>query len=290
MKKSLLVTFSILIIAVLGAAIFVSFPKTEQTAKKKIVASIFSTYDIARNVVGDKLSVELILPPGASPHTYEPSPQDAVKMQNAEIVFVVGYGLDIWAENLAAANAPQAKIVTLDRSINLKMFEGSVDPHYFVSVSNAAIIARTIMEEAIKIDPHNTAYYQTSARNYNSQLEDLFNQGQAKLSTLTDKRLITFHEAFAYFAQDFGLEIAATIEPFPGKEPTAQYLAQVSAIIDKYHIKALFKEPQLSSVVLEGLARDKGIAILTLDPEGGTANSFIQMMRNNIETVWEGMK
>jgi len=292
MKKSLLIIFSILILAVAALAISVSFYKPAVISKKKIVASIFPLYDIAKNIVGDKLDVVNVLPAGVSPHTFEPSPTEAAKIAGAQLIFVVGHGLDIWAERLAAANAPSAKIVTVDRGINLKYLEEKPDPHYFVSVTNAAIIARTILSEVSYLDPQNSNYYLYMAQNYDSYLQRLFSEGQQILADLSDRRIVTFHEAFSYFAADFGLSVVATIEPFPGKEPTGQYLSEVGEIIEKYKVKALFKEPQLSSAVLESLAKDKNVKILTLDPIGGVGerDSFIKMMQYNIRTIWEGLK
>jgi zinc transport system substrate-binding protein len=290
MKKSLIVTFLILLLALAGLAALVALYKPSQVEKKKVAASIFPVYDIARNIIGDKMDVELILPPGVSPHTFEPSPKEAAKIQNAQIIFIIGHGLDIWAENLAKANAPQAIIITLDKNINLRQLGGEPNPHYFVSLKNGAIIAQTIADEISGIDPANRIFYQSQAQSYIAKLNNLLSEGRVKLASLKDKNFITFHEAFGYFASDFGLSVAATIEPFPGKEPSAQYLEDVSKIIDQYRVKALFKEPQLSSAVIEALARDKGIKLLTLDPLGGNTGSFYDMMKSNINTVFEGLK
>ena len=167
----------------------------------------------------------------------------------------------------------------------------SYDPHYWLSVDNALLIANKVKNELVKIDPTNHDYYEANLISYNEKLSDLQNYIEVSLKDSKGKGIITFHDAFAYFASDYGIIILSTIEPFAGKEPTPLYLSQVQDIIKSKKVKVLFKEPQLSSDLLISYANDFGVTILTLDPVGGgqETNTYIDMMKFNTDEIKKGL-
>ena len=112
------------------------------------------------------------------------------------------------------------------------------------------------------------------------------------MASLQNKTFVTFHEAWFYFAQAYGLEVAEAFEPFPGKEPTPEFLAHFMKTIKEKNIKVVFTEPQFSAESIQQVASDLHIKISTLDPEGGgtpETSSYIGMMRFNADAIYKAL-
>ncbi len=295
MKDRLLITtLLILLFLVIGVPLFVFLNKANKTkihVKPKVAVTIFPIYDIVKNIAGDKIDVNLILPVGASEHTYDPSPLDVSRLEKSVLVFKVGKGLDDWVEKIVDNKIPRVDLSASVNLIKLTNELNSFDPHYWLSIDNALLIANKTAIELSKIDPLNQKVYEANLLSYNKQLNELQVYMDQTLADEKDKGIITFHDAFTYLASDYGIKILATIEPFAGKEPTPLYLSQVEDIVKSEKVKVLFKEPQLSSDLLISYANDFGIKILTLDPLGGSgqADSYITMMKFNAKEIKKGL-
>jgi zinc transport system substrate-binding protein len=275
--------------------------------KLKVAGSIFPVTDIIRNIAKDKVEVVQLLPPGVSEHTFELTVAQRAELIGVDLGVIIGSGLDEnWANSVF--NEEGAEILDLSEKINLlpaaeheheheegeeeHEHEGEGDPHYWLSVNNAKIMAITIADKLIDLDPANELFYRDNLENYSNQLDQLKANTVKQLENLKTREIITFHEAFNYFANEFGLEVVATIEPFPGKEPTPQYLSEVVEIVNEKGIKVLFKEPQLSDEVVKSLAEDYDITVFTLDPVGGIEErtSYIELISFNSRTLAEALK
>ena len=294
-NKFLVVLLVILTIVILGLPLY--FFLTQNTivvnkSKPKVAVTIFPIYDIVKNIAGDKVDVTLVLPIGTSVHTFEPKPTDIAKLENVQLVFKVGVGLDDWVEKMVPPNVSR---VDLSASVNLlkstDLEDGVYDPHYWLSVDNALLIAIKVKNEMVTLDPENAAYYENNLSSYSKQLDKLEKYINSELKDEKGKGIVTFHNAFTYFAYDNGIDILATIEPFPGKEPTPIYLKQVLQVIENNNVKVLFKEPQLSNSLLTSFVNDLGVKILTLDPLGGNENTdtYIKMMKYNTNEIKKGL-
>lgn len=295
-----------------------------QTQKQLVVAaSIFPLADITRHVGGDKISVVTILPPGASEHTYEPTPEAVRNVQNARLFFKVGYGLDDWTDQIAQSVNRLLPVHDVSTSIELRTYaegaahehddhegeeevhedeselekgvgyaEDSFDPHYFLTLENGARIAETIGGYLAQSDPANADYYRANASAYAATLRAEDIRIKEQLAALPDKKIITFHEAWFYFANHYGLEIVTTFEPFPGQEPTASYLAHFIEEVKESGVKVLFTEPQFSSASISQVASDLNLRLAVLDPIGGSTpetNSYLDTMRFNANNVAEAL-
>lgn len=301
-KLSLLLA---LVLIIVGAFVVLSNNEQGLQQERTVAASIAPLASLVQSVAGDKIEVVQILPAGSSPHTFSLAVSDKLKIEKAEAVFVIGHELDDWAvEGLS-----EEKILYVDSGIELKEAEEheeehedenheeeleadhdheGEDPHYWLSLTNAIIMVDNIESQLSKLYPQDKDTFVANAQSLKSELETLRNDAVAKFSQLQNKELVTFHNAFAYFADDLGLEVIASIEEFPGKEPTAAYLKSVGELIQEENIKVLFKEPQLSDAVIKPLAEDYGAQVLTLDPIGGIdgRESYLSMMRYNIDTIF----
>lgn len=264
---------------------------SQETQKLVMATTIFPLYDILRNLTGDKLEVKLILPPGASPHTFELTPAQIKNLQKTQIIFAVGHGLDNWV-NQVTQNISSAQVFLVDQNIDFIHEGGGVNPHYFLSVKNAKIIAQNITQKLTEIDPENQNFYQENLRVYLQTLESLDSNLTSDLRLLTSRKIATFHNAWGYLARDYNLEVVATFEPSPGKEPSPQELKDFEDKIQENHLRVIFSEPQISTDLLSPIAKDLNVQIKVLDPIGGIENrdSFIKLMRYNAQMILESLK
>lgn len=269
-------------------------PSPSETTRPTVAATIFPLYDLVRQVAGDALTVELILPPGASPHTFEVLPQTVRALEQSELVFAIGHGLDQWV--IPYTNTAGLQIV--DDQIQLRTTDendddhGPVDPHYFLSVSNAIHITQNITDRLITHYPDNQSEFEHNRDLLITELKQLREQSRQQLETISDNRLITFHDAWYYFAEDLGLEVIATFEPQPGREPTPAYLAQLTQTIQNTGVKTLYAEPQFSSASIQAFLNDLQINLGILDPLGGTIQTptYQSLITQNVQTILEHQK
>lgn len=289
MKKIITFLATILIIFTLSSCDGApAAPTSNEPAetKPKVAATIFPLADIAKNIAGDKFEIIGILPPGSSPHTFDLSPGDIKKLTDVSQIFAIGHDLDSWTDKIA--ESIDVPVYTVDKGVTLQ----PSDPHYWMSVDNAMIIAQNITEEIIRLDPDNQEYYDNNLQQYVQKLTDLEQLGKTTFETVQNKKIIVFHDSWSYFADDFGLEIAGVFEKAPGKQPTPQYLADLYRTAQDNEIKAVFAEPQLSSDVVIPFIEDLGLELFVIDPLGGVdgRGSYIENMTYNIKTIDEALR
>jgi len=304
--------FSFLFVGVLflsGCTFNQSARQVNNTEKVKVAATIFPLYDIVKTVGGEKIDPILILPPGASPHTYEVSPSQINEVQGAKLFFTIGGEVDAWAKDIANV-IDNVQIVELNELLQLKPFgsfnsnhvsldepvsgdtKADMDPHTWLDPDNAEIMAEKIAVYLEEVDFINKDYYENNAQDFVANLKMKDQQWQDKMENLTKKDLVVFHDAWGYFADHFDLHIAGAFEPFSGKSPTPQYLINLQNIIKKDNITALFVEPQLSKEAINTFANDLKVKVDVLDPLGGIdeRNSYINMIDYNINNIYESLK
>jgi zinc transport system substrate-binding protein/manganese/iron transport system substrate-binding protein len=258
---------------VIALAIMAVLTSEVRAGTVKVAVTVFPVYDIARQIAGPVADVVLVLPPGASPHTFEPTPTNVRGLGGASVLFVVGHGLDDWAARLARG-AGVRRLVPIDDSIALRRVngvhaDGSVDPHYWLSAVNGKQIARTIGVELERLAPEQHAAIQASLARYLEKLDVADTEIRRLLADLPTRRIATIHDAFRYFADAYGLEVAAVFEPYAGLEPSPRFIIEFQNKIRASGVRMVFTEPQLSVGALRAIARDLGVELGVLDPLGG---------------------
>jgi ABC-type Zn uptake system ZnuABC Zn-binding protein ZnuA len=237
-------------------------------ASPRVAATIFPISDIVRQVAGSAADVVLVLPPGASPHTFEPTPATVRALSGASLLFVVGHGLDDWAARLARGGGVP-RLVPVDAGIRLRRADDGVDPHYWLSAPNGKRIARTVAAELERLAPDRRPAIQRSLAAYLARLDATDAEIRRLLADLPTRRIATVHDAFGYFAGTYGLEIVTTFEPYPGREPGPRFVVEFQRRIRASGVRVVFTEPQLSVGALAPIARDLGVSLGVLDPLGG---------------------
>lgn len=330
----------IVTIAIIGVVFIVknTTPPTEPvvgTEQNKVAATIFPIYDITRTIAGDEFEVVLLLPPGASPHTFDPQPSVLKDLTNSKALFAIGNNLDDWSHDLA--DALGIPIVIVDDNIELrptKNFKdsehghhhnhdhkdthghkdgqhsddhkehseekshkhdhdhGPIDPHYWLSLTNAKKITNTIARELSILDSENASIYLQRAVEHNSQLQILREEAIYKISKLDNKNIISSHGAWEYFAYDLGLHIVGSFKSGNAQNPTPRYLAELAAKTEKYNVSTLFIAEQFSSDAIIAFTQDHNLGIANIDPLGGIAGrqSYIELMRHNVNQVVNALK
>jgi ABC-type Zn uptake system ZnuABC Zn-binding protein ZnuA len=282
--------------AVSLACLLAALPLRPAGRPLTIAATIFPAADIARRVAGAGVRVILVLPPGASPHTFELTPGKVRELQPARLIFKIG-GVDDWIDGVAES-LPRARIVPLHAGIARIAVDGhehgdghhhedGLDPHYWLSAANGAAMAATIAAELAKADPQGAAEYRANGRAAAAELMALHDELRRTLEAATGRSMIVFHDGWRYFAAAYGLQIGSVFQASPGREPSPRDLQALYRAARRIGARVLFSEPQLPASSVEPVLRDLGLRLVVLDPIGGAAggDSYAGLLRRNARAV-----
>ncbi|MDW8325137.1 MAG: metal ABC transporter substrate-binding protein [Anaerolineales bacterium] len=287
--------------------------------KLKVVATYSILGDMVQNVGGDKIDLRVLVGPDSDPHNYEPTPTDSVALAEANVVFENGLEFETWLDDLFKASGSRATRVAVSDGIEPIKLEaehghgdehgheeehghehGEYDPHIWQSVANAKQMVRNIQAALIAADPANRATYDSNAQAYLSELEALEAFIKEQVNTLPPERrkLVTSHDTFGYFARDYGFEIVATALPATaeGAEPSAQEFARLVEEIKAAGVPAIFAENTINPGLMERLAAEAGVKLGptlftdALSKPGAGGETFIKMMRHNVEAIVGALK
>jgi|UniRef100_A0A7V6A267 zinc transport system substrate-binding protein len=284
--------------------------------KIPVVASILPLGDFCQKIGGKYVDVSVLVPPGASPHAFEPSPTAVAKAAEARVFVYVGAGLDPWAERLLAAQKTPGQVVVkavagipllkdtddheheeadagVAKESEPQHHHEAGNPHVWLDPVLAEDICRRIAQALMQVDPAHKDAYEVNLAEYLGKLQTLNRDIKAVVATFRHKDYVTFHPAFAYFSQRYGLRQLGVIEASPGREPSPGHVQRIIAAIKKSGVKAVFAEPQLNSRVAEVIAQEAGVKVLILDPLGGRppyGSDYIKLMRYNLAVLVQAMQ
>jgi zinc transport system substrate-binding protein len=279
-----------------AAAIILSgCTKKEDSHRLIVITSFYPIYimtaNIVENVPGVKL-INLAPPSGGCLHDYQMTPQDMRVLSQADVLVINGAGMEAFLAEAVKQN-PKMTVVDASKDIELISDNGNANPHIFASVSGAIEQVRNIEAGLEKADPGYTGHYRENVQRYLVKLESLRDRMHLALKGIRSRDIITFHEAFPYFAREFGLNVVAVVEREPGSEPSAGEMARTVEVIKKNKIKALFAEPQYPAQAAETIARETGSKLFFLDPAvTGPMNpdAYINIMESNLTALQKALK
>ncbi len=265
------------------------------------VASLSTiTTDIARNVGGDKVKVIPLIKPGIDPHDFAPSPADVKLVEKADLVLITGKGIEGYLTKLEEAAGGKGKFIDTGEAFpSLRMEEDGrtvEDPHWWHSIANVVTATLVVEMTFIAVDPTNRAVYEKNAAAYLAQLNDLKKWATEKIATLPrdQRKLVTSHDAFQYFARDFGFKIYAIEGVTTEDEPSSKKIAGLINTIKSEGVKAVFFENIENPKVVSEITKETGAKVggaLYADGLGDkAAATYPDMMRYNITTIVEGLK
>lgn len=286
----------------------------DEGAKPKVAVSIFPIYDLTRRIAGDRLDVRLVLPPGKSEHGYDPTPQELAALTGTRLGIAVGLDMDTWVENIMRSAGSAAMFRLGERLPTLPIdvepigedegppghpghaehahAQGAPDPHVWLDPQRMQAAVALIAAELGAIDPAGKDVFARNAAALQQELGTLDAAIAARARAWTKRTIVTFHGSMAYYAKRYGVRIAAVVEPLAGKEPTAAYLAEVLAAIQRSGAVALFSEPQLDRGPAEMIAREARIQLGELDPVGGLPgrDSYEALLTWNTDQLERALK
>lgn len=284
--------------------------------KIPVVASIFPIADMVRQVGGGHVEVSVVVPSGASPHTFEPRPSLVKKISAARLYFMIGAGFETWSGRFINASARPPETVVLSEGLSLirgadlshrhgedsgrdgiRALHGPTDaanPHIWLDPVHAVKMVAKIVSALARSDGARKAEYEQNGRRYTAELEALDRLISARVALFRIRKYVAFHPAWDYFARRYGLVSVGIIESAPGRNPTPKQIGKIIAEIRAHRIDAIFAEPQLNPKAAEVIAGEAGVRVLLLDPMGGAdipgRSSYLDLMRYNLNILQEAMQ
>jgi zinc transport system substrate-binding protein len=251
--------------------------------KNTVVVSILPQAEFVERVGGDKVNVVVMIPPGASPATYEPTASQLAEVSHAKLYFILGSGIPfekVWLEKVTDANRDMKVVNT---SAGASLIEK--DPHVWLSPKQAMVQVRNIYQALADLDPSNKDYYNRNMVSYIAELESADTYIASTVSEMDEKVFMVFHPAWGYYARDYGLNmIPVEIE---GKDPSASDLQKLIEEAREKGIKVVFVQPQFSTASAETIAREIGGEVVPVDP---LARKYVSNIRNVTEAFSKSMK
>jgi zinc/manganese transport system substrate-binding protein/manganese/iron transport system substrate-binding protein len=255
--------------------------------------------DIVRSVGGARTDVHSIIPPGVGPEDYEPKPDDAKVLGDAQLIVSNGVGLDDFLNRLLdSGSGGKTPRLVLGEGIEPIVVDGEPNPHFWLDPS----LVRTgylpkIVTALSALAPADAATFQANATAYGTTLDALDTELKAKVATIpaANRKLVTFHDAFPYFARHFGFELVGVVVANVGQEPNAAELAALVEKVKSAGVKAVFSEAQFNPKLAQTLADEAGVTrvVTTLynDALGpAPADTYPGMMRWNIDQIVEALR
>ncbi len=241
------------------------------TGRLRVVTTVSPVTNLVHNVGGERVDLVGLVPEGTNSHTFEPAPSHARSLGEADIVFVNGLHLEQPTIRLAEDNVGEGvEIVALgERTISRDDYiydfsfprsEGDPNPHLWTNPLYAKRYARIAAEELARLDPGGTAYYRGNYRHLAAHIDQLDHAARAVTKTVPadDRKLLTYHDSFPYFAREYGWEVIGAIQPSDLSEPTARSVAELIDQIRKEDVTAIFGSEVFPSPVLEQIADETG--------------------------------
>jgi len=281
---------------------FQEFAETSVENQKIVaLASFYPLYEFTKEVGKDKVDVSLLVPPGIEPHDWEPSIQDLQRIQQADIIIINGIGFENWFEDIEKLNSELTIIdssngINIIKEVNSDQHKDShldaslADPHIWLNPSLAKIQVKNIAEGLIELDPDNSLYYHDNSENYIKKLDILDSKIRNELSNCS-KDFVAFHDAFTYFAKEYGLNQHTIVSNEPHGEPTSKTLEKIINLAKEMKIQIIFTEEGVDKRTSEVIAKELVGKALTLSPLeiSETNTSYIEKMEANLVNLKEAL-
>ncbi|MDX8509778.1 metal ABC transporter substrate-binding protein [Mesorhizobium captivum] len=267
----------------------------------KVVTSFTVLGDIAKQVGGSNVEVKNIVPPDGDPHEYEPTPDDAKNLKEADVVIVSGLGLEGWMDRLISGSGYTGTPVVASEGINTRTMEEDgetvTDPHVWNSPVNVQVWVNNIEKAYEAADPEAAEHFKANAESYTKELKDLDAYARSKIDPIPqDKRkVLTSHDVFGYFGREYGVTFLAPLGLSTEGEASAADVAKLIAQIKKEGVKVYFFEnsndPRLVQQIASATGAQSGgeLYVEALSKEDGPAPTFEKMFRYNVDQLADAM-
>ncbi|EHR06037.1 metal ABC transporter solute-binding protein, Zn/Mn family [Bradyrhizobium sp. WSM471] len=259
----------------------------------KVVASFSILADFVRNVGGDRINLTTLVGADSDVHVYAPAPSDAKRIADARLVIVNGLGLEGWLPRLVQSSGSKAQVITASAGIAPLKLGSAADPHGWQSVPNAKVYVTDIANALAAADPDDAEFFRAQAKAYLEKLETLDREVREAVAKIPQERrkVISTHDAFGYFAAEYGVQFIAPLGVSTETEPSARDIATIIGQIKAQKIPAVFLENISDDRLIRRIAAETGSKVGgTLISDGltgekGPAPTYIDMVRHNIKAL-----
>lgn len=269
-----------------------------QPQKLRVVASFSILGDMVKQVGGDAIELTTLVGPNGDVHAYTPTPADAKKLAGAQLLFINDLGFEPWLSKFVASSSFRGVTAPATKDVMPIIITGVTDPHAWQDLANAKFYIDNIRDELIRADKANAALYQANAARYLQQTQELDSWIRTQIAALPQgqRRVITSHNAFGYFAKAYGVTFISA-QPYSTQgEPSAGDIARLIDQVRLQKVKTLFMENITDPRLLWQLERDTGAKIGgtlysdALSEEGGNAPTYLALMKHNAQQLIAAMK
>jgi zinc transport system substrate-binding protein len=288
-------------------------PEEKTAAGLQVVTTLFPLYDFARTIAGDKAQVTMLLPPGVEPHTFEPKPEDMIRISRAGLFIYTSKYMEPWAEKIITGIENKTlQVVNAGERVSYRAGSGhdehghnpgeagqkGMDPHVWLDFANASLMVDAILDGFLAADPNNGDVYRKNAAALKTSLAALDGQYRTALSSCATRKLLHGgHYTFGYLAHHYGLEYTALSGVSSDSEPSAERMVALVRDIKASGTTYLFAEELLSPRVSETLAQEAGVGVLMLHGAHNLSRddlarnvSFFDLMERNLEQLKKGLQ
>lgn len=323
----------VLILILITIFIFASCQKKAQQPAKvekiKVITTLFPLYDFAKNIGQDKADVVLLLPPGVEPHSFEPKPEDIVRINKADLFVYAGKYMEPWAADILKG-LDNKNLIVVDSSHGISLMEEKgehahghkhehkeahghkeghkhphqeghqheMDPHFWLDFGHAQKMVDHILEGFVKKDPSHKEFYSKNTEPYKLKLNDLDLKFKEVLSRCKKKVLVhAGHFTFGYLAKRYGLEYVSAYGFSPDEEPSPKKMVELTKTLKKHGLRHLYYEELITPRVAETLAKETGASLLMLHgahnltkDEFEKGVTFISLMEENLKSLEVGLQ
>lgn len=271
------------------------------SAQLNVVTTTSTIYDLVKEIGNEKVKVDYLCRGDQDPHFLEVKPSYMLKLRKADMLFKIGLGLEMWAQQLIdGSRNSNLEIIDLSSDITKKDVPGGkVDasqgdihlygnPHYWLDPENVKIMAKEIYEALSNKDPENSSFYKKNYEDYSKILDAKISEWKKKMYPLKDQQIVFFHASWVYFAERFGIKIAGYIEPKPGITPTPSHNAEVINLIKKNTITKIVMENYYSENSPKMIAEKTNTKVIKVPVNVfgmDRIDSYIKMMDNIITQI-----
>lgn len=291
---------AVLLVALALSACAGGNPPTQAPGTLNVTTTTTVFADLIQNVGGSHVAVHSLVPKGGDVHTFDPSPADAADVSGANLVVMNGLGLDDWLvpfiRDTGNANVPILKLGENLTDVDyIASDEGGANPHLWMDPAYAREYVDRIRLQLVELDPAHQADYDANAATYDAKLAALDEYVRAQLASVpeSERKLVAYHDAFPYYAREYGLAIVGVVTPAPGQDPSASQVARLIDEIRQSGVKLILAEVQFPDQIVREIGSDTGAAVVSDlydDALTDSVPTYEQMIRWDTDQIVEGLR
>ena len=293
------------------------FASTTAFSNMTVTTTIYPLYSIAKEIGADKIKLQNLIPFGVEAHGFDPTPADMAKLSKSDIFITSSDSMEPWKDKIVKSLKIEEKVFDMSKYVKLRTLQEEndehhedekghkhehdhehegIDPHYWVSLNNYILMTETITKLFIEKDSVNKDFYIQNSNNYLAKIKALKEKYDLSMDTCTNKKILVNHDAFGYFADDYGVKQYSISGMSPEDKPSAKQISELINLVKNEKINTVFFEEFASPKVAQTIAKATNAKIDALRPaeniskdENKKSYGYLQIMEDNLEKLKSAM-